>query len=111
MRTPSCTVRESSNAVARSRASPGGSAPRRRPVRGVKEGARGGTMGSPTVKHRSFHAEAFEGPVQLDGAAVAGTVAAGHRRLPGELGGGRTAANGLEHRLGATGQDVVAGLH
>ncbi len=68
-------------------------------------------MGSPTVKHRSFHAEAFEGPVQLDGAAVAGTVAAGHRRLPGELGGGRTAANGLEHRLGATGQDVVAGLH
>src|SRR6266516_4672136 len=37
-------------------------------------------------KDRSLHAEAHELAVDLDRAAVAGAVAARHRRLPGELG-------------------------
>ena len=36
-------------------------------------------------RHRPFHAEPLPLAVDLDGAAVAGAVAAGHRRLPGEL--------------------------
>src|SRR6476661_4637021 len=52
-------------------------------------------------KDRAFHAEPFELTLDLDHAAVAGPVAAGHRRLPGELGVLRQPANGVEHGLGA----------
>src|SRR5213596_182761 len=39
-----------------------------------------------SLKDRPFHAESLELAVDLDRAAVAGAVAAGHRCLPGELG-------------------------
>src|SRR5881394_1619464 len=60
-------------------------------------------------KDWSFHAEALELAVDLDGAAVAGAVAAGHRGLPGELRVRGQTADGLEHRRGAAGEDVVTG--
>ena len=43
----------------------------------------------------------FRRAVELDDAAVAGAVAAGHRRLPRELRVGRERAHRLEHRLRA----------
>src|SRR5215216_2295057 len=39
-----------------------------------------------SIQDRSFDAKAPEFAVDLDPAAVAGAVAAGHRRLPGKLG-------------------------
>src|SRR5438093_3025720 len=51
-----------------------------------------------SLKDRPFHAESLELAVDLDRAAVAGAVAAGHRCLPGELGMWRQAADGFQHR-------------
>ena len=48
-----------------------------------------------------------ERAVDLDHAAVAGAVAAGHRRLPRELGVRRERAHRLEHRLGPAGEHVT----
>ena len=45
-------------------------------------------------------------PVDLDRAPVTGSVAAGHRRLPGELGVGSERPNRLEHRLGPAREHV-----
>src|SRR4249919_2558484 len=63
---------------------------------------------SSRMEHRPFHAEALEHAVDLDRAAVAGAVAAGHRRLPRKLGIRRQAPHRLEHRLRAAGEHVVA---
>ena len=49
-----------------------------------------------------------ERAVELDDAAVAGAVAARHRRLPGELGVRGERAHRLEHRLGPAGEHVAA---
>src|SRR5919201_871875 len=71
-----------------------------------KEGANGGTMGSPvpSTEHRSFDAEALPGAVDLDRAAVTGAVAARHRRLPGELRVGGERPHCLQHRLRSAGE-------
>src|SRR6476469_9610895 len=58
-----------------------------------------------STKHRPFDAEALEYAVDLHRAAVARSVAAGHRRLPGQLGGRRHGAHRFEHRLGPAGED------
>src|SRR5579862_3391283 len=50
-------------------------------------------------KDRPFQAEALERSVDLDDAAVAGAVAAGHPSLPRELGGRRELAHRVQHRL------------
>src|SRR5216110_882978 len=57
-------------------------------------------------KDRPFHAEALELAADLDGAAVAGAVAARHRRFPSKLRVRGEAPDGLEHRLGAAGENV-----
>ena len=51
-----------------------------------------------SAEDRALDAEAPQAAVDLDGAAVAGAVAARHRRLPGELGARGEAA----HRLAAS---------
>ena len=51
-------------------------------------------------------AEPLQAAVDLDDAAVAGAVAAGHRRLPGELGLRREPSHRLEHRLRAAREHV-----
>src|SRR5512133_1051395 len=50
-------------------------------------------------KDRALHAQPFELAVDLHGAAVAGAVAARHRRLPCELRVRRSPPDCLEHRL------------
>src|SRR5688572_18808226 len=59
-----------------------------------------------STEHRSFDAEALELAVDLHGAAVAGAVSTGHRRLPRELGVRSEAPDRLEHGLRAAGEDV-----
>src|SRR5437870_1536068 len=61
-----------------------------------------------SCKDRSFYTKALPLALDLDRAPVARAVAAGHRRLPRELGRGRQPLDRLEHGLGATGEDVVA---
>src|ERR1700759_575185 len=62
------------------------------------------------VEHRALYAEALEVDVDLDDAAVTSAVAAGHRRLPGELRGRAERGDHREHRLRAAGEHVEAGL-
>jgi hypothetical protein len=62
------------------------------------------------VEHRPLEAEALQGSVDLDDAAVAGAVAARHRRLPGELCRRTQRGDGLQHRLGPARKDIEAGL-
>src|SRR5688572_5637678 len=57
-----------------------------------------------SMEHGPFHAEPLPLPGDLHRAAVAGPVAAGHRRLPGELRVGRDPPYRLEHRLGPAGE-------
>ena len=57
-----------------------------------------------------FEAEPLERAVDLDDAAVAGAVAARHRRLPRELRRRAERGDRVEHRLRAAGEDVEAGL-
>src|SRR5215210_7144800 len=61
-----------------------------------------------STEHRPLDAEALPLAADLDGAAVAGAVAARHRRLPGELRARGEGPNGSEHRLRAAGEDVEA---
>jgi hypothetical protein len=61
----------------------------------------------PMCQDGACHAEALEPAVELDDAAVAGTKAARHRRLPGELRARDEAANSFEHGLGAAGEHVA----
>src|SRR5207244_13061485 len=63
-----------------------------------------------STEYGSFHAEPLPGPLDLDHAAVAGAVAAGHRRLPRQLRVRTECTDGLEHRLGPAAEDVEAGL-
>src|SRR6478609_9459129 len=60
------------------------------------------------VEDRPLEAESFERAVELDNAAVAGAVAAGHRRLPCELRTRAESGDGVEHRLRTAGEDVEA---
>src|SRR5215210_6445442 len=60
-----------------------------------------------STEHRTLDAEPLQLAVQLDGAAIARAVAAGHRRLPGELGVRHELAQRGEHRLRTTGEHVV----
>src|SRR3954462_244784 len=62
------------------------------------------------VEHRAFEAEPPEGSVDFDHAAVAGAVAAGHRRLPGELRCRTERGDRVEHRLRAAGETAAAGI-
>src|SRR5712692_11837675 len=62
-----------------------------------------------STEHRSLDAQPLELALDLDRAAVARAVAAGHRRLPGQLGGGCQRAHRTEHRLGPAGQNVHSG--
>src|SRR4249919_280463 len=62
---------------------------------------------SSRMEDRPFHAEALEHAVDLDRAAVAGAVATGHGRLPGELCVRGQPPHRLEHRLRPAGQHVV----
>src|ERR671930_512860 len=57
-------------------------------------------------KNRPLHAKTSELAVDLDHAAVAGTVTARHRRLPGELRIGNEVPHSNEHRLRPAGEDV-----
>src|SRR5436190_2574718 len=59
-------------------------------------------------KDGPFHAEALELAADLDRAAVAGAVAARHRRFPSELRVRGEVPDGLQHRLGPAGEHVVA---
>src|SRR5207244_1968236 len=61
-----------------------------------------------SIENRSLHAEALQLAADLDGAPVTRAVAAGHRRFPGELRVRRQAADCLEHRRRAAGEDVDA---
>ena len=65
-------------------------------------------LGGHDHEHRTFHAEALQLALDLDDAAVAGAVAARHRRLPGELRAGAERADRLQHRLGAAREHVVS---
>src|SRR5213596_2263109 len=62
-------------------------------------------------KDRSLHTQSSELAADLDRAAVAGAVAARHRRLPRELRMRCEVPDGLQHRLGPAGEHVVAGGH
>ena len=86
-------------------------------ARGVEDHAAAASRGhgrglTPDVagEDGALDAEAGEAAVDLDGAAVARSVAAGHRGLPRELGARRQPPDCFEHRLGPAGEDVEAGL-
>ena len=59
------------------------------------------------AQYRALEAEADVAAVARDDAAVAGAVAAGHRRLAGELRARHEALERVEHRLRAAGEDVA----
>src|SRR5262249_17917538 len=59
-----------------------------------------------STEHRPFDAETLHDALDLDGAAVARAVAAGHRRLPGELRRRSDRTDRLEHRLRAAREHV-----
>ena len=76
---------------------------RGRARRGSRSRSGGSTSTGPSTQRRCERA------VELDDAAVAGAVAARHRRLPGELGGRDERAHRLEHRLGPAREHVAVG--
>src|SRR6266516_6956063 len=62
------------------------------------------------VEHWALEAEPLEGSADLNHAAVAGAVAARHRRLPGELRGRAQCGNSVQHRFRPAREYVEAGL-
>src|SRR6266545_5260457 len=59
-----------------------------------------------STKHRAVDTQTLELAVDLDRAPVTRSVAAGHRRLPGQLSGGNELTDGGEHRLGPAREHV-----
>src|SRR5580765_4228234 len=62
-----------------------------------------------STEHRPLDAQPLEAAVDLDGAAVARSEAASHRRFPCKLRAGCDGPHGFEHRLRPTRQDVQPG--
>src|SRR6476661_10060777 len=80
----------------------------RRATSGATSASRQPDALSSSKEDRSFHAEALQRAVDLDDAAVARAIAAGHRCFPRELRAGTLPGDRVEHRLRAARKHVVA---